>query len=356
MADAAKESNITFSEWFCPLCHSENNRIHYHTKDFNCGMPGSFTYVSCNNCRLVRLNPRPDDQCLSLLYPPYYGRGSVPFENDLANRIHTPANRFRANMIKRFKNNPGLIFDIGCGSGFFLKHMESLGWQILGLDSAEEHVAYARRTLNLGNIWCSIWPSDLTLDGKADVVSMIHLLEHLSDPIAAISRAKHLLKDDGLLIVETPNIESWPMSVFGKYSTQLDAPRHLCLFSTSSLACCAKKAGLEVIALYSFSSSTMEYRESLRYWIKDHGFREYKNKVSRNGIDIVENDSSYRFEYSRQSGLGLFLIRLLQAGEETIYRLVNKGSEMMNGGSNLLMVARSNAVGRARFMGDSTNG
>ena len=45
----------------------------------------------------------------------------------------------------------------------------------------------------------------LDFESKFDVIIMMHVIEHLKDPIQFIKRAKQLLNKDGLLIILCPN-------------------------------------------------------------------------------------------------------------------------------------------------------
>ena len=49
---------------------------------------------------------------------------------------------------------------------------------------------------------------DLNFEQQFDVITMWHLLEHLSDPAAALFHAKKCLKPGGYMIIEVPNIHS----------------------------------------------------------------------------------------------------------------------------------------------------
>jgi 2-polyprenyl-3-methyl-5-hydroxy-6-metoxy-1,4-benzoquinol methylase len=79
-------------------------------------------------------------------------------------------------------------------------------------------------------------------DNSFDAVTMNHVIEHVSDPVALLAEVKRILKPDGRLVSITPNIQSLAHSLFGECWRGLEIPRHLQIFSLPALANCARKA------------------------------------------------------------------------------------------------------------------
>jgi hypothetical protein len=67
----------------------------------------------------------------------------------------------------------------------------------------------------------------------------------LPDPARALKSAFGLLSDEGYCLVRIPII-SWAWTEFGEDWVQLDAPRHLFLFTTDSFSAIARDAGFIV--------------------------------------------------------------------------------------------------------------
>jgi SAM-dependent methyltransferase len=87
--------------------------------------------------------------------------------------------------------------------------------------------------------------SELVLPGSTfDVVTMSHVIEHVPDPLALLRECHRLLKPGGRLIAVTPNANSLGHHQFGSDWTWLDPPRHLHLFSPTTLAQLGVRAGL----------------------------------------------------------------------------------------------------------------
>ena len=112
--------------------------------------------------------------------------------------------------ILRDANTPKVILDVGCGDGSALKtaaahnpahHFAGLDWSADALHQA--------KTKGLTTIRGTIETRLPIADGKADVVIMSELIEHLVDPDAALEEAKRVLKPGGDLLLSTPNLAAW---------------------------------------------------------------------------------------------------------------------------------------------------
>lgn len=95
---------------------------------------------------------------------------------------------------------------------------------------------------------------DLRIDarGPFDVISITHVIEHLTDPVATIRRCKGLLADGGVIFVTAPHrpvgwkdgdsgIEAW------KTYSYNHIPAHIQYFSRGSMEALAGKAGCELV-------------------------------------------------------------------------------------------------------------
>lgn len=325
-----------FIECKCPMCGETVHSHYIQTRDHNWGYPGVFFYVKCSECGLIRQSPRPGDECLGDIYPENYGTSLLDYDTDPDMKINTPLHQYRVSAIERYVPQPGLIYDIGSGSGFFLAYMVRRGWSAAGVEVAEEHVEYARVKLGLDKVSCGMWPLPETPDLDVDAISIIHVLEHLPDPVESLQRAKDLLKPQGIILIETPNIRSLAVRLFGAYCTSFDAPRHLCLFDPSTLIRCVEAAGLEVLDVRTYSPSITEYTESLRYWLIRKGAKQSEEEQEGGGVDISTNSANMK------SGRKIwqFVLDIFHAGEMVFFRSFDSLVGRFSGRCNILLVAR----------------
>jgi 2-polyprenyl-3-methyl-5-hydroxy-6-metoxy-1,4-benzoquinol methylase len=107
----------------------------------------------------------------------------------------------------------GRLLDVGCFDGSFMLAAQRLGFDVEGLEPEAEPAAEARaRGLSVQQSTFE----DADLRGPFDVVALIHSLEHLPDPWAALERARSLLSDRGALLIETPNFACLSRRLLGR--------------------------------------------------------------------------------------------------------------------------------------------
>ncbi len=327
------ETSITqtacFSTASCPVCGDTRLAHAFTAEDLNWRTPGAFPYERCKNCGILFQPTGSVHPAAS--YP--FGYGSYPDPKALSLPLHidTAANRRRAMLLESI-GPPGRILDVGCGSGFFLAHIRSRGWCVHGIDMAEEHVAFARNVLGLPDVSLDVWPPESGEFRDFDAVSMNHLIEHLTDPIRALAAARDVLRKGGSVLLETPNIDSWPAHLFGPRWVTLDAPRHLILFNPKSISICLRQAGFKDIRMVTYSPSTMEWSESLRYMLRR------PRRTSQGHIPSTTIALCTPVTHTQGHGKMGRLTGPVHAAERLVYRLVNAVADRMNHGCNLLVL------------------
>lgn len=204
-----------------------------------------FDYVRCRNCGLVCMNPQLEPAELTRYYPAEYG----PYHKEHELLSYGPILR----RIKKFFNerkskgqtappqssdrSTDAYLDFGCGGGANLekvrrKHPQ---WKLFGVD-VSEHACAATRAKGFSVFHGSI-DDDLGLpDNFFDHVYVSHVIEHLPDPKAALTKLHSIMKEGADLTLATPNVGSWAFKVFRSHWYPLDAPRHLFLFSPETLS------------------------------------------------------------------------------------------------------------------------
>ena len=156
--------------------------------------------------------------------------------------------------------SPGKILDVGCGPGIFLSGLNQ-GWECYGNDISKmalDHCAKYGKTIH-GEL------PKLELNPDIyDVVSMQHVIEHLSNPIEYIDRIKEILKNDGILILATPDFDSACARHFKNEFRMLHDKGHISLFTTHSLINLLEDKGFEIIKIdYPFFDTRWFTKENL---------------------------------------------------------------------------------------------
>jgi SAM-dependent methyltransferase len=102
------------------------------------------------------------------------------------------------------------------------------------------------------------------VDGRFRLIMFHHSLEHVPDPAATLRAARDLLDPAGRCVVRTPIMGSELWRRYGADWVELDAPRHLVLFSRDGLERMAAAAGLELTGI-AFDSGDWEFIASEQY-------------------------------------------------------------------------------------------
>jgi SAM-dependent methyltransferase len=339
---AAKEG--LFEDWrrpssgCCPVCGGVHVGHDLEARDENQGLPGTFIYSRCPQCRLLFQNPRLSHSQVMSFYRNPSPASKALEPSWLEARVNSLANRVRAATIQRIVGR-GSLLDIGCGKGFFLSFMRRSDWRVFGIEASSSDIGFASEYLKLNGIHRAEWPCRLPQERQFDVITMFHVIEHLANPVAALAAVSTILKPSGILVLETPNLESWPARIFRRHWVALDAPRHLAIFSETGLRRCAERAGFGVISLTAYSPSTMEYSESLRYSLP-MGRRGRQPPAVVPGV-LAGSSRSGSSAKGRRLCRHAALKNWALAGERSIYRSLNCLAGRFRNGCNLLLVARA---------------
>lgn len=168
------------------------------------------------------------------------------------------------------KRQDGRVLDIGCGSGGYLAFLAGLGWTCHGVEPGSNSRDYAQGVLGL-----TVHPGPLKAcrfpDQWFDVVTMWHVIEHLADPLETLREIHRVLKRDGIVLLRTPNVESWEARVFQGSWYGVDAPRHLYLFSPQTLGALLVKAGF-VTTDVRYQCHAVDFSRSCLYALEDAGW------------------------------------------------------------------------------------
>jgi ubiquinone/menaquinone biosynthesis C-methylase UbiE len=124
------------------------------------------------------------------------------------------------------------VLDAGCGAGQGTTYLASHGAAyVVGVDIAPEATAFAHSRSTLGNL--AFGAMDVARLGfrsrSFDTVMSIEVIEHLTDPEQYVAEIRRVLKDEGRLVLSTPNklITSpkpnmmWPYHIHEFYPDEL---------------------------------------------------------------------------------------------------------------------------------------
>lgn len=232
----------------CIFCDNTDFLFLYNARDIN--QPSAefqevFRILKCKNCGVVHTDTRIND--FEKLYKEEFRdktgkRFSCSFE-----KIVDVIEKKRVNIVLKYKKK-GRILDIGCGRGIFLNQLKKLGWEVYGTEICEDNVEFFKNKdgfhISKGDFVKAELPAKFF-----DVVTLWHVFEHIQNPVECLAKIKNILKDDGVVIMELPNIESLQARIFKENWFHLDVPRHLYHYFPRNLAVKLSEFGFDVIKI-----------------------------------------------------------------------------------------------------------
>ncbi len=258
----------------CNCCGSSSAHPLYTLPDYALGRSEpQWRLVQCSQCGLVYQNPRPTLAEMAQHYPPHYESyqlGQSRRTGRLARWAFDYGMWKRSRFVTRTKRR-GSLLDIGCATGEFLDYMQRLGtWQVCGVEINPDVAQTARLRYGLdvfaGTLHEAAYP-----DKQFDAVTLGDVLEHVHDPSALLRETARILKDDGIVVIRTPNLAGWSARLAGRYWAGLDAPRHLYVFSAQTLAQLLLHNGLAIAHETSAQSDYAFLVLTVEFWLTARG-------------------------------------------------------------------------------------
>ena len=140
----------------------------------------------------------------------------------------------------------GRLLDIGAGSGILVEVATRLGYRAEGIEPSEWMVRSA--AAHGLKIQAGILPHE-EITGPYDVVTLVDVIEHVSDPVELLVQAGTVLASDGIGLVITPDVASVAARVMGKHWWHYRMA-HICYFERQTLLAALRHADLEPITIF----------------------------------------------------------------------------------------------------------
>jgi len=149
--------------------------------------------------------------------------------------------------LERFIPKKGHLLEIGCATGAFLHEIRKLGWKVVGVEPEEWTCELARNKYKLDVINSTFQEANLE-ESSFDVVLLLHVIEHLTNPDKGLSQIARLIRPGGFLVLETPRFDTfWFKLLKGRERSVI--PGHHYYFTRKTIQMLASKSGFEVVQL-----------------------------------------------------------------------------------------------------------
>jgi 2-polyprenyl-3-methyl-5-hydroxy-6-metoxy-1,4-benzoquinol methylase len=287
----------------CPICGSEKFDPFISGKDFFLSGE-SFEIVRCRSCGFRFTNPRPKAEELGRYYESTEYISHSDTSKGLFASVYQLVRKYtlgrKLTMIEKYQKK-GTILDIGCATGQFLNHMVINGWGATGIEPDAKTREHAISKYGL-----QVFPEEHLNTFKKysfDVITMWHVLEHVSDLNERIRQLKGLLKPEGTLIIAVPNCNSYDAQIYKVFWAGYDLPRHLYHFSKPDVKLLAEKHGFKIVKIlpmkfdaFYVSLLSEKYKSGKMRWLPAlwNGFWSNLNSGSEYGhsslIYVIKNE------------------------------------------------------------------
>ena len=199
--------------------------------------------VECRNCGMVYLSPRLD---AGLIQKGYESAEDPAFVAQNPQRIRTFASSVRSILARTGLQPAGRrILDVGCAGGAFLVAARGAGFEVTGVEPCRWLGEYAREQYGL-DVRQGVLRPGLFPESSFDVIALWDVIEHVPDPHAVLTTVRSLLKDDGYLWINYPDIGSIAARLL-RWKWPFWLSVHLHYYRRASMRRQLKEAGFRVL-------------------------------------------------------------------------------------------------------------
>ena len=242
----------------CILCQGNDFKL-ISEKDSK--SKGELIICVCNTCSMVSQNPIPTEEQVEHYYATEYRQDYKQVFEPKLKHVYRAGNLafYRLGFLTKNNVTSGKMLDVGAGGGEFTYVSSQLGFDSAGIEPNIGYSNYARDQYQ-----ANVKTGQLAdVDGKFDVITMFHVMEHIPDPVKTFKKLYDLLNEDGSLFIEVPNIES-----FSQSPTNTFFKAHIHYFSAITLIACASQyfvsvdldnSGNNISILFNRRSSVKEF-------------------------------------------------------------------------------------------------
>jgi len=246
----------------CPIC-SYNDKSILYTQNFNnksISLMDKYDVVSCNSCGFIFANNIPSQAEFDIYYkemskyefndkigeaPESYNHHFIKIYNYINNSINSMS----------IDKDYFSVLDIGCSTGKLLSIFKQNGYNnLLGVDPSDYCIDVLKNNYKIDGIRNSIF--DFETDRKFNVIILSAVLEHLIDINSFMIKLKDLLKDDGFIFIEVPDIDRFKDYIYAPF--QQFSLEHVNYYSILSLQNLFNKYNLKLFKADNYINSITE--------------------------------------------------------------------------------------------------
>lgn len=253
----------------CPVCGSRNivhfasaRDVEYYTSD------QSYSYLQCKDCHSVFLEAPPADQ-LEKIYPSnYYSYSPGQQLNSITERFkrYLDARLFKK-LLRQIPGENLNVLDVGGGAGWMLSTIRSVSTRVKKTHEIDINQRARSAAESAGHVFHCGRVEDFSSTETFDLILMLNLIEHVSDPAAVLKAMRELLSPGGLVLIKTPNVDTLDCRLFRDNNWGgFHCPRHFVIFNRQSLTDLGNRCGLQPVEV-AYTQGAPQWACSILGWM-----------------------------------------------------------------------------------------
>ncbi len=278
----------------CCICNQEGAHPTYKAKEQMLGWGDEFLYFQCITCGCLQISEVPAD--LERFYPTnYYSYRVLPVPQkglraflgglrDAQILKGFPSRTFwhsvsRVRLDLDCLSRIGLkrdlkILDVGCGRGQLLSVLLRAGFtELMGIDPYLENNLEVAPGLTVFKMEVE------AITVTFDLIMLHHVFEHIEDGAQMLASLRSKLNPKGRILIRIPVADSFAWESYKENWVQLDAPRHLRIYTRKGLELISTRAGLKID----------------QYWCDSSEFQFVGSELYKKGIPLIGSSTSAYF-------------------------------------------------------------
>jgi len=270
--------------------------------------------AKCNHCSHVQLTPLPSVEEDEEYYKKdrmqkdtYKDVATLQTEEQLMYRVELFVREQASTLIKFLPDSKDIkILEIGSGFGWLPQLMREEGYIMDGIEINDEKRELCKKRCDIAlHGWNFLYdvPESIEKQEYYDVICLMHTLEHISDPKTFLERASILLKPNGMIYIDSPNLNDWLKEQQQEYNNWTFMRTHVSYFTPDIMAGLLKDCGFNHIETYGHQAYSIE---NALHW-----FRNKKPNLLEHQLYLPEPlewiNSIYKEKVERELKSGFFV-------------------------------------------------
>ena len=234
----------------CPICGSIDRRIVHEstfddradTRDHMNPYEAHYRINMCWQCGLVYSSPILESSEVNALYTSSVHTNIC--EGEEANVRRTMEHYY--SLVRPYLFKRDRVLDIGCDIGLLLNIAREDGFQELFGIEPNHVAACVAETVPRATISREFYEMQKFPDAHFDLITLIHVIDHLVNPLEVLEKALRELGPRGVILAVVHNVQSLPACMLGERFPPFNLYHHY-FFSKATLRMLFKRSGFDVL-------------------------------------------------------------------------------------------------------------